>query len=140
MFFIVSWRSLNISHHHLTARLSRSFNLSVSPHVIFISGPPQVQVGHTGCLVAAFLIASVRVCKSCVSYSFCDMAHQRCDVGQHFKSYGLRRVAKRDCDGWLVVSVRLFFGMWNIDVFVGQRADVPSIAVWWPQFYNRILG
>ena len=63
------------------------------------------------------------------------MAHQRCDVEQHLKSYGSRRAAKRDSDGWLVVSVRLFFGMWNIDVFAGQRVDVPSIAVWWRQFY-----
>ena len=114
---------------------SRSFNLSVSPYVIFISGPPQVQVGHTVCLVGAFLAASVRVCKSCGSYSFCDMAHQRCDVEQHIKSYGLRRAAKRDSDGWLVVSVGLFFGMWNIDVFAGQRVGVPSIAVWWRPFY-----
>ena len=68
------------------------------------------------------------------------MAHQRCDVEQHIKSYGLRRVAKRDCDGWLVVSVRLFFGMWNIDVFAGQRVGVPSIAVWWPQSYNCFFG
>ena len=68
----------------------------------------QVQVGHTGCLVGAFLAASVRVCKSCGSYSFCDMAHQRCDVEQHLKSYGSRRAAKRDSDGWLVVSVGLF--------------------------------
>ena len=45
MFFIVSWMSTHISiatfhvrsHHCAT---SRYFNLSVSPHVIFISGPP----------------------------------------------------------------------------------------------------
>ena len=100
VFFIVSWRSTYIS---IATSTSRSFNLSVSPHVIFISGPPQVQVGHTGCLVAAFLTA-FRACLLC----FCVMAHQRCDVGQHLKSYGSRRVAKRDSDGWLVVSVRLF--------------------------------
>ena len=30
------------------------------------------------------------------------------DVEQHIKSCGSRRVAKRDSDGWLVVSVGLF--------------------------------
>ena len=80
----------------------------MSPHVIFISGPPQVQVGHTGCLVAAFLTA-FRACLQVMRMlCFCVMAHQRCDVGQHLKSYGSRRVAKRDSDGWLVVSVGLF--------------------------------
>ena len=34
----------------------------------------------------------------------------------------------------------IVFGMWNIDVFAGQRVGVPSIAVWWPQFYNRFFG
>ena len=105
VFFIVSWRSTYIS---IATSTSRSFNLSVSPHVIFTSGPLQVQVGHTGCLVAAFLTA-FRACLQVMrQLCFCVMAHQRCDVGQHFKSYGSRRVAKRDSDGWLVVSVRLF--------------------------------
>ena len=107
---------------------SRSFNLSVSPYVIFISGPPQVQVGHTVCLVGAFLAASVRVCKSCGSYSFCDMAHQRCDVEQHLKSYGSRRAAKRDSDGWLVVSVGLFSACGTSTCLLGKALTfLPSL-------------
>ena len=121
VFFIVSWRSTHIS---IATSTSRSFNLSVSPHVIFISGPPQVQVGHTGCLVAAFLTAFLTAFRACVQVMrqlcFCVMAHQRCDVGQHFKSYGSRRVAKRDSDGWLVVSVRLFSGCGTSTCLLGN--------------------
>ena len=76
MFFIVSWISTDISHHHSpcsTTSLSATSSLSACACVIYISRPPLVQVGHTGCLVVAFLTASVRVCKSCVCYVFCVM-------------------------------------------------------------------
>ena len=51
---------------------------------------------------------------------FCVKAHQRCDAEQHLKSCGSRRAAKRDADGWLVVSVRLFSGCGTSTCLLGN--------------------
>ena len=141
MFFIVSWRSFQISHHHLTARLFQVFQLvRVATRYLHLWTASGSSWAHWmfGCCVPDCFRACLQVMRKL--HTVFATWHINGVMWSSIKSYGSRRAAKRDSDGWLVVSVRLFFGTWNIDVFAGQSVDVPSIAVWWPQFYNRFFG
>ena len=128
MFFIVSWRSFQSSHHHLTARLFQVFQfVRVATRYLHLWTALGSSWAHWmfGCCVPDCFRACLQVMRK---HCFCVMAHQRRDVEQHIKSCGSRRVAKRDSDGWLVVSVGLFSEMWNIDMFAGQRGDSFRVA------------
>ena len=71
MFFIVSWRSFQISHHHLTARLFQVFQfVRVATRYLHLWTAPRFKLGTQDVWLLSFLIASVRVCKSCVSIVF----------------------------------------------------------------------